>query len=93
MYINITITHYSVERDVIPVVLQGCDLICSAPSGHGKTTSYYLAILHQLIPIPGQVHVLILGHTRELVYHLECNYRQFYRYIPGITSRAFMGGR
>jgi superfamily II DNA/RNA helicase len=90
----ITITHYySVEREVIPVILQGSDLICSGPSGHGKTTSYYLAILHQLIPTPGEVHVVILGHTRELVYHLEYNFRQFYRHIPGITSRAFMGGR
>lgn len=83
----------TVECDVIPVILQGSDLICSAPSGYGKTTSYYLAILQQLIPIPGEVHVVIIGHTRELVYHIEYNYRKFYRYLPGITSRVFTGGR
>ena len=44
------------------------DIICQAKSGMGKTAVFVLAVLQQLEPVAGEVHAIVMCHTRELAY-------------------------
>ena len=58
-----------VQAKSIPEVLQGNDVVVSAPTGTGKTASFVLPALHKLNEQPSagkKTRVLILTPTREL---------------------------
>ncbi len=58
-----------IQREAIPVLLEGKDLIGLAGTGTGKTAAFALPILHRLRSVPTDkpgVAVLILTPTREL---------------------------
>ena len=58
----------------------------------GKTAVFVLATLHQIAPVDGEVHVLVLCHTRELAYQIQKEYERFSKYLPDAKSRVFYGG-
>lgn len=68
------------------------DIICQAKSGMGKTAVFVLATLHQIAPVEGEVHVLVLCHTRELAFQIQREYERFSKYLPDIKSKVFFGG-
>jgi ATP-dependent RNA helicase UAP56/SUB2 len=70
----------------------GGDIICQAKSGMGKTAVFVLATLHQLQPVDGEVHVVVLCHTRELAYQIQREYERFSKYLPDVRTRVFYGG-
>ncbi len=56
-----------IQRQAIPIALQGRDLIGLAQTGTGKTAAFVLPILQRLIQSPARhVRALILAPTREL---------------------------
>jgi ATP-dependent RNA helicase RhlE len=56
-----------IQKQVIPLVLQGCDVLGLAQTGTGKTAAFVLPILQQLEKNPSRTtRVLILEPTREL---------------------------
>lgn len=56
-----------VQRDAIPLVLSGSDLMVQAATGTGKTAAFALPMLHRLLDRPrGQIRGLVLSPTREL---------------------------
>jgi ATP-dependent RNA helicase DeaD len=58
-----------IQREAIPVLLEGKDLVGLAGTGTGKTAAFALPILHRLRSEPSRkpgVAVLILTPTREL---------------------------
>ena len=59
-----------IQRDAIPAILQGHDVLGSAQTGSGKTAAYGLPLLQRLQepspPISRRVRGLILVPTREL---------------------------
>ncbi|CAN5291129.1 DEAD/DEAH box helicase [soil metagenome] len=58
-----------IQRETIPVLLEGKDLIGLAGTGTGKTAAFALPIIHRLRATPAKkpgVAVLILTPTREL---------------------------
>ena len=65
-----------IQRQAIPVILSGSDLIGCAETGTGKTAAFLLPIIQRITntPRPG-VSVLILAPTRELVSQIEASYR------------------
>jgi ATP-dependent RNA helicase RhlE len=69
-----------IQRQAIPVILQGSDLIGCAETGTGKTAAFLLPILQNLAKQrrPG-VRVLVLAPTRELALQIEANYRELNR--------------
>lgn len=81
-----------VQHMCIPNATLGMDIICQAKAGMGKTAVFVLSTLHQLTPVDGQVHVLILCHTRELAFQIEREYVRFAKYLPEVKSRVFYGG-
>src|SRR3982074_1820489 len=69
-----------IQRQAIPVVLEGRDLIGCAETGTGKTAAFLLPIIQRLSEraIPG-VRVLVLAPTRELAMQIEKNYGELNR--------------
>src|SRR3954466_11429508 len=61
------VTPTPIQRDAIPPVLAGRDVLGLAQTGTGKTAAFVLPILQRLLTSPrGQVRALILVPTREL---------------------------
>ena len=59
-----------IQRDAIPVILEGRDLIGLAQTGTGKTAAYLLPLLHGLLQkrkasTPRSTSILVLVPTRE----------------------------
>ena len=65
-----------IQKEAIPVVLAGADLIGCAETGTGKTAAFLLPIIQRLSERerPG-IRVLILAPTRELATQIEASYR------------------
>ena len=81
-----------IQKQAIPVVLAGGDLIACAETGTGKTAAFLLPILHKLNTgkRPVGTKVLILAPTRELANQTDVFCRQF---APkGITCTSIIGG-
>jgi ATP-dependent RNA helicase RhlE len=61
-----------IQRDAIPLVLQGRDLLGIAQTGTGKTAAFVLPAIDRLAassrgrPAPGSARMLVLAPTREL---------------------------
>lgn len=59
----------------------------------GKTAVFVLATLHQINPVAGETHVVVLCHTRELAFQIQREYQRFSKYLPDVKSRVFYGGK
>jgi ATP-dependent RNA helicase RhlE len=81
-----------IQRQAIPVVLNGHDLIGCAETGTGKTAAFLLPILQRLSDTrrPG-VRVLVLAPTRELALQIQKNYDEL-NTGNGNRSVILMGG-
>lgn len=56
-----------IQKQAIPVILSGADLIGCAETGTGKTAAFLLPLIQRISAAPGVgVRVLILAPTREL---------------------------
>ena len=56
-----------IQREAIPAVLTGRDVLANAQTGTGKTAAFVLPLLQNLgAPQPGAPRVLVLTPTREL---------------------------
>jgi ATP-dependent RNA helicase RhlE len=76
-----------IQRDAIPLVLKGHDLIGLAQTGTGKTAAFGVPLIEQLVaedkrPEPKSVRALILAPTRELVNQIAANLKDFVRNTP-----------
>lgn len=71
-----------IQRDAIPVILEGRDLIGLAQTGTGKTAAYLLPLLHILLEkrkakLPRHTSILVLVPTRELAYQVSDSIKAF----------------
>jgi ATP-dependent RNA helicase RhlE len=86
-----------VQKQAIPVILAGSDLLAGAQTGTGKTAGFTLPILQRLSAHPhavgrrSPVRSLILTPTRELAAQVEESVREYGKYLD-ITSIAVFGG-
>lgn len=55
-----------IQEEVIPVLIEGYDVIGQAQTGTGKTLAFGAPILNNLTPSPGEIKSIILTPTREL---------------------------
>ena len=84
-----------IQKQAIPIVLSGNNLMAAAQTGTGKTGSFVLPIIEYLLdkpkPFKKHVHVLILTPTRELAAQVR---ESIYTYgkFTSTTSAAVFGG-
>ncbi|WP_374317345.1 DEAD/DEAH box helicase [Aquabacterium sp.] len=88
-----------IQKQAIPAVLNGGDLLAGAQTGTGKTAGFTLPLLHQLAAsapprapnTKRPVRALILTPTRELAAQVEESVRTYGKYLP-LKSMVMFGG-
>ena len=85
----------SIQKQAIPVILSGRDLVAAAQTGTGKTASFVLPILEAFNTerkLRGKrIRALILVPTRELAIQVEANVAEYSKYLS-LRSMAMVGG-
>ncbi len=81
-----------IQDAVIPVMLDGRDVIGQAQTGTGKTAAFALPILQRLAPKTGRVQALILAPTRELAIQVAKAFRTYGRHLK-LSVLAIYGGQ
>ena len=85
-----------IQRQAIPTVLTGRDLLGIAQTGTGKTAAFVLPSLDRLAadrsPLrPGQVRMLVLAPTRELAAQIAASARAYGRFMKLSVGVVFGG--
>ena len=88
-----------IQKQAIPAVLQGGDLLAGAQTGTGKTAGFTLPLLHRLMHTPAQrdakgrgpIRALILTPTRELAAQVEESVRTYGKHTR-LSSMVMFGG-
>jgi ATP-dependent RNA helicase RhlE len=85
-----------IQRQAIPTVLTGRDLLGIAQTGTGKTAAFMLPSLDRLaaanrIPRPGQVRMLVLAPTRELAAQIAASAQAYGKFMH-LSVGVIFGG-
>jgi ATP-dependent RNA helicase RhlE len=81
-----------IQKEAIPPVLAGRDVLASAVTGSGKTAAFLLPVLHRAIGRPrGTTRALVLAPTRELAAQIDEHRRQLARHAH-VDGAAVFGG-
>ncbi|MEY4160357.1 MAG: hypothetical protein RLZZ136_978 [Pseudomonadota bacterium] len=85
-----------IQRDAIPALLEGRDLLGIAQTGTGKTAAFSLPSLHRLAanPVgrhPAACRMLVLSPTRELAAQIAENMRGYAKYLD-LSVQCVFGG-
>jgi ATP-dependent RNA helicase RhlE len=82
-----------IQRQAIPHVLAGRDLVALAQTGTGKTAAFALPILERLSAHKGKgrIRVLVLSPTRELAAQIQDGFVRYGRGL-GLKSCVIFGG-
>ncbi|RPJ63577.1 MAG: DEAD/DEAH box helicase [Dehalococcoidia bacterium] len=81
-----------IQKETIPTIMKGCDLIGLAQTGTGKTAAFVLPTLHRLMQLPrGKIGVLVISPTRELA-EQTCEAFDNLGKRTGLKSIAIYGG-
>ena len=81
-----------IQKEAIPYIIRGCDVIAQAPTGTGKTYSFALPIAELLDPANPSVQALILCPTRELAVQVTKEIRKIITYIKNLKCLTVYGG-
>jgi ATP-dependent RNA helicase RhlE len=81
-----------IQRQAIPLILEGKDMIACAQTGTGKTAAYLLPMLHKLQQSDStHVSTLIIAPTRELALQIDQQIEALAYFCP-VSSIAVYGG-
>ena len=85
-----------IQRQAIPALLEGRDLLGIAQTGTGKTAAFSLPSLHRLAaePVgrkPASCRMLVLSPTRELAAQIAENMRGYAKYL-NLSVQCVFGG-
>ncbi len=85
-----------IQKEAIPVILQGSDLIGCAQTGTGKTAAFAVPILQILSKTRSsdrkrKIRSLIVTPTRELAIQIRDSFSAYGRYT-GLTNTVVFGG-
>lgn len=83
-----------VQEQVIPLVLQGKDVIASAQTGTGKTAAFLLPLINNILSTPTDHHsinALVIVPTRELAIQIA-QHMEGLSYFTSVSSIAVYGG-
>src|SRR3954452_3507738 len=85
-----------IQREAIPALLKGRDLLGIAQTGTGKTAAFSLPSLHRLASNPqprrsAACRMLVLSPTRELAAQIAENIRGYALYLS-LSVQCIFGG-
>ena len=84
-----------VQAKAIPEAVAGHDLMCSAPTGTGKTAAFVLPALQRLAQ-PAKhgrgPRVLVLTPTRELALQVTSAVEKYSKFMPRVRTGTVLGG-
>lgn len=83
-----------VQEKVIPLIMDGKDIIASAQTGTGKTAAFLLPLIHKIITAPPVNHgvtALVIVPTRELAIQIA-QHLEGLSYFTSVSSIAVYGG-
>ncbi|PRZ01790.1 DEAD/DEAH box helicase [Marinilabilia salmonicolor] len=91
-------TPYPIQKEAIPAILSGKDILGIAQTGSGKTAGFVLPVLEQIQkntrPLKNRhIKALVMVPTRELAVQINTAFNMFGKYLPVKTrSLAVYGG-
>ena len=84
-----------IQRQAIPVILRGRDVLAGAQTGTGKTAGFTLPVLQRLHTRPNggrrAIRALVLTPTRELAAQVGDSIQTYGRHLP-LRSAVIFGG-
>jgi ATP-dependent RNA helicase RhlE len=85
-----------VQRQAVPVILAGRDVLAGAQTGTGKTAGFTLPMLQLLAarPVQGRrrIRALVLVPTRELAAQVADSIETYGRHLPKLSTAVVFGG-
>ncbi len=80
----------AIQKEVIPIIMEGKDVVAQSPTGTGKTLAYLLPIIEQIEEGRG-TQAVIVAPSRELVMQI---YEQVQKWTEGmkVTKASLVGG-
>jgi ATP-dependent RNA helicase DeaD len=86
-------TPTDIQKETIPVMMAGRDIIGIAPTGTGKTIAFGIPMLEYISLKDTRVQELVLAPTRELAMQIVQDLMDLARFIPQIKIAALYGGQ
>ncbi|OWZ20038.1 DEAD/DEAH box RNA helicase [Phytophthora megakarya] len=87
------LTH--VQKDTLPVVLEGRDVLAKGKTGNGKTIAFLLPTLERMLKHPqpkqGKISALVISPTRELAQQIAVEAVKLTD-AHGLRTSCFVGG-
>lgn len=83
-----------VQKQAIPLILNGCDVLAGAQTGTGKTAGFTLPLLQHLQKSQTnrrRIRALVLAPTRELAAQVAESVRSYGKYLPFKAMQIFGG--
>lgn len=81
-----------VQKESIPLFMEGHDLYVQAGTGAGKTAAFLLPILNQITPLERKTRALIIAPTRELAVQIKTLSDRFSARLK-IHTACMIGGK
>nr|WP_283153848.1 DEAD/DEAH box helicase [Pseudalkalibacillus hwajinpoensis] len=86
-------TPTDIQKETIPIMLQGKDVIAQAQTGTGKTFAFLLPILEKIDTEAPEVQALIVTPTRELAIQISSELMKLVEHRNDINVLAVYGGQ
>jgi ATP-dependent RNA helicase DeaD len=81
-----------IQSGVIPLLLDGRDVIGQAQTGTGKTAAFGIPLIEGIDESLPHTQALVLAPTRELAIQIAEELRKLGRYIPDLVVASIYGG-
>lgn len=82
-----------IQDKVIPVAMEGKDVVAKAPTGTGKTLGYVLPIMNMVDRQSNKIQAIIVCPTRELVIQICDVFKMATKYYEGFRVAGIYGGQ
>ena len=86
-------TATSVQKETIPLMMAGRDIIGIAPTGTGKTIAFGIPMLEYISLTEQRVQEVVLAPTRELAMQITAELQSLAQFIPQIRIASLYGGQ
>jgi ATP-dependent RNA helicase RhlE len=80
-----------IQREAIPLILDGRDVIGLAQTGTGKTAAFTLPIAQRLLGGPRRPRALVLTPTRELCQQVERSFAKYAGHTELVVTSVYGG--